>query len=174
MDWLVGSNRRGNQSIRQALSTLFLCAYLNKIRILNLLIIKKMKSKIVFYDRTMTIPVKSGIVNLFYGELMYIKFEKPFCILHFTKSRKYWVEISVREMMAHLPEAVFLKCKRSAILNLSYLKGCYDHPPTIVMADGERFSFSKQNVLNFQMMSSRLHDLSPSMPHLLPMRGQCL
>ena len=116
----------------------------------------------------MTIPVKSGIVSHYYGVLMHIQFDKPYCVLQFTKGRKYWVEVSIQEVLANLPEAVFLKCKRSAIINLCYLKSFHENPPTIEMADGVTFSLSKHNVLEYRMMTKRLDDLAPPCPICYP------
>ena len=123
-----------------------------------------MKSKITFYDRKMAIPVETGIDARYYGELMYIIFDKPYCWLHFTGNTKYRVETTLQYMMNNLPKAAFIKCRRSAILNLCYFKSFRKLPQTIVMDDGATFKLSKQNVLDFKVMMSRLSRISPPCP----------
>jgi len=120
-----------------------------------------MKSKILFYERQMQIPVKSKIELRYYGELMYIIFDKPYCVMYFTKKRKYWVEVSLKEMMDNLPEAVFLPCKRSVIINVCYLKSLDKKNRMIELEDGSKFKLSKENVLACEEMMSRLTDLAP-------------
>ena len=105
-----------------------------------------MKSKIIFYDRKMAIPVKTGIVTGYYGELMYIQFDKPYCLLNFTGKNRYMVEVSLQYIIDNLPEGMFLKCRRSAILNVCYCKELINTPPTAVMEDGVKIRLTKLNV----------------------------
>ena len=120
-----------------------------------------MKSKISFCDRKMVIPVETGVDVRYYGELMYIIFDKPYCWLHFTENTKYKVEVTLKDMMDNLPKEVFMKCKRSAILNLCYCKVFRKKPPVIVMDDGEKFMLSRQNVQDFRRMTNILPRISP-------------
>ena len=63
-----------------------------------------MKSKIYFYDRKMLIPVKNGTITRYYGELMYIIFNKPYCELYFSGDTKYMIESSLQYMIENLPK----------------------------------------------------------------------
>jgi len=121
----------------------------------------EMKPKISFYDRKMVIPIKRGVDACYYGELMYVKFDKPYCILHFTGSKKYKVEISLKEMMDNLPQNTFFKCKRSAILNICYFRSFSNNPPMITMDDGAKFELSKQNVQFFNQIKINFTRISP-------------
>ena len=129
-----------------------------------------MKVNIVFHDRKMEIPVKSGIDIHYYGDLMYIKFDKPYCSLYFADKTKYTVEISLQSMKNNLPNATFMKCKRSAIVNLCYCKHLRTNPPGIVMEDGEKFKLSKQNVPEFRSKINNLAHISPPCPEFYKCR----
>jgi len=43
-----------------------------------------MKSKIIFHDLKMEILVETGVIARYYGELMYIIYDAPYCWLYFT------------------------------------------------------------------------------------------
>ena len=124
----------------------------------------KMKSKILFHDRKMVIPIETGCVTHYYGELIYILFDKPYCVLYFTGNIKYRVETSLRYMMDNLPELGFMKCKRSVIINICYYKSFRKIVPEVVMEDGASFKLSRQNVLDFKMMIKCLPNMSPPCP----------
>jgi len=123
-----------------------------------------MKSKILFHDRKMVIPIETGFIAHDYGELMYILFDKPYCVLHFTGNCKYWVEISLQYMIDNLPKSGFMKCKRSAIINICYYKNFRKIESEIVMEDGARISLSKQNISDFKLMIKCLPNISPPCP----------
>ena len=131
-----------------------------------------MKTEIVFCNKKMLISAKSGKVKRFYGELMYIKYEKPYCVFHFKEGPKYWIEVPLQYMIDNLPDATFLVCKRSAILNLIYFKNFTANPPMIEMLDGEKFKLSKQNALKFNEMLSQLPQLSPLCPICYPCKNE--
>ena len=123
-----------------------------------------MKQKISFYDRKMIIPVKNGTDARYYGDLMFVLFDKPDCILHFADGEKYKVEVALKHVMEHLPKGVFLKCKRSAILNLCHFKQFRKKPPMITMNDGAKFSLTKQNAQEFMLIIDQLTRFSPPCP----------
>ena len=123
-----------------------------------------MKSKVLFYDRKMVIPIEIGIVTHYYGELMYILFDKPYCVLHFTGNTKYRVEVTLQSMIDNLPESGFIKCKRSAIINICYYKSFRKMGAEIVMEDGAKFKLSKQNVHDFKLIVRNLPNISPPCP----------
>ena len=127
-----------------------------------------MKPKIVFYDRNLSIPDKSKCKIFYYGELMYIKFDKPYCIFYFTKKRIHWIKVSLKEIADKLPEAVFLKCQRSVIINLCYLKGFDKNPLMVEMVDGTKFELTKQNRVELDLMLGRLKDIAPPCPICYP------
>ena len=125
-----------------------------------------MKQKILFYDRNMVIQVNQKLITHYYGELMYIKFEKPYCHLFFTGKNNYMVEIRLQTLIDNLPAAAFFKCKRSTIINLCYYKRFQKNPPIVVMADGKEIDLSKNNVPEFE---SRIE----SLPSLIPPCADC-
>ena len=67
-------------------------------------------------------------------------------------------------MMNNLPEAVFLLCKRSAILNVYHFKSFEKNPPMIEMANGEQFKLSKRNAIDFRLMIETMPDISNPYP----------
>ena len=127
-----------------------------------------MRTEILFFERKMAIPIKSGIVTRYYGELMYIKYDKPYCWLYFIKNNKFLVEFSIQELFDNLPEASFLKCKRSAILNICYLRSFTEDSMMAEMADGTTLNLSKKNVLTIREMIKNLSEISPQCPICYP------
>ena len=123
-----------------------------------------MKQKIVFKEKKMIIPVKTGEVYRYYGELMYVIFDKPYCWLHFTGNTKYCVEVNLQHIMDNLPEAVYIKCKRSAIVNACYCKELKTNLQKAVMEDGTEIKLSKRNVPVFKQMMVDLPRISPPCP----------
>ena len=123
-----------------------------------------MKEKITFYDRKMMIESDSGFDIHYYGELMYIKFNKPDFDFYFTGNKNYTIEISLQYMLENLPPA-FTKCKRSAILNLCYIRHFRKkNPPKIIMDDGCEFKLSRKNVPEIDAKIKRLSRISPPCP----------
>ena len=120
-----------------------------------------MKIPIIFHDREMAIFAESEINARFYGNLMYIKFDKPYCWLHFTENEEFKVEIPLKVMTDNLPKAGFFKCKRSAVVNICYLLRLKVHSRTIEMNDGTTFKLSKQDVNDFRQLLKRTPRLSP-------------
>ena len=115
-----------------------------------------MKSKIVFHDLKMEILIENGAIARYYSELMYVVHDAPYCWLHFTGKNRYRVAVSLRVMMNNLPEASFMKCKRSGIINVCYYKE-FDHAKSIVvMEDGREFKLTKRNVVNFNSKRSNM------------------
>ena len=122
-----------------------------------------MKAKILFYDRKMGIPDKGVITPHYYGDLMYIQVDKPYCDLYFTGNIKYHIEVTLKEMIENLPKAGFLLCKRSAVVNLCYIK-CFNlknNPPKIVMNDDTIFMLSKKNKIEVEEMLKSTPRISP-------------
>jgi DNA-binding LytR/AlgR family response regulator len=119
-----------------------------------------MKAEVLFFERKMVIPVRNGASTRYCDGLMYIIYDKPYSELHFKGGDKYLVKISLHHFMENLPEAVFMKCKRSALVNLCHHKGIRKNPPTMVMDDGALIELSKQNLPELQQ---KLKSLSQSM-----------
>ena len=132
-----------------------------------------MKTKIEFYDLQMLIFRKSEKVTHYYGELMYIRYEKPYCHLFFADKHNSWIEMSITTLMDYLPDSVFLMCKRSTIVNLCYFKRLTYDPLTIEMSDGEKFAISKANALDFNLMIETIQELSPSCPDCFACKPDC-
>ena len=120
-----------------------------------------MKSKIYFCDRKMLIPLKNGTITRYYGELMYIMFNKPYCELYFIGDTKYMVENSLQYMIENLPRGGFIKCNRMAIVNICYHKIFCKNPPTIVMDNGQEFKLSRKNIKEFELLIKKASRLSP-------------
>ena len=120
-----------------------------------------MKSKIAFLDQKMAISVESGIVLRLYDDLMYILFDKPYCLLHFTGNSRYIIQVPLQFMADNLPKDVFMKCKRSAILNVRYCKELKKTRQTVVMDDGTEIKLTQQNALNFKWMIENMSGSSP-------------
>ena len=104
----------------------------------------------------------------YYGELMYVKFDKPYCDLFFTKKRKYTVESTLKHLMDKLPEAAFLICKRSAVINLCYIRVIDRNPPMVEMEDVAILELSDKNLKDLERMRSRLNDIAPPCPICYP------
>ena len=126
-----------------------------------------MKAKILFCDRKMVIPDKGVMTPHYYGDLMYIEVDKPYCDLYFTGNIKYHIEVTLKELIENLPKAGFLLCKRSAVVNLCYIKrfNLKKNPPTIVMNDDTIFMLSKKNKIELEKM---LYSTSRISPHCTP------
>ena len=124
-----------------------------------------MKSPILFYDRKMVIQTKDGYATHYYGELMYVLFDKPDCLLHFTENAKYRVEVTLQHIMDNLPKATFIKCKRSAIVNLCYHKSFIKTSREIIMDNSEIIKVSKQNVNDIYIAIKNLPIISPPNTH---------
>ena len=120
-----------------------------------------MNSKIVFIDKKMIIPTKTGTIYRYYSELKYVIFDKPYCSFHFADGDIYIVEDNLCNIMENLPEDIFLKCKRAAILNVCYCKELKTNPPTALMRDGKEIRLSKCNVPDFKNMMINAKQASP-------------
>ena len=120
-----------------------------------------MESKIVFHDLKMEILVETGIIARYYGELMYIIYDAPYCWLYFTGKNRYRVVIPLKKLMDNLPTASFIKCKRSFVLNVCYYKEYVVTKSMVVMEDGREFNLTRRNVLNFNTMRNNISRISP-------------
>ena len=69
-----------------------------------------MKRKIVFHDLKVQIYDNNSVFVRFYGELMYIVFDKPYCIFYFTGDQKRRVEVNLHDVFDNLPEKRNLIC----------------------------------------------------------------
>lgn len=120
-----------------------------------------MKTKFIFHHRKFVLAIETGFVSHYYGELMYIKFDKPYCLLHFTENIKYTIEIPLHYVMNNLPKAGFMRCNRSTIINLCYFTSFQKITSEIVMEDGAKFRLSRKNVLDFKLMMHNMPITSP-------------
>jgi len=123
-----------------------------------------MTQKIVFHDQKMEIPVKNGADARYYGELMYVIYDAPYCKLRFVNNTDYNVETSLQSIMDNLPEAAFFKCNRSVVINICYYKGYRLKPPVVVIDDGKEFDLSRRNINDFIKMKNNLPRISPPCP----------
>ena len=118
------------------------------------------KSKIVFHDLKMEISVRDRVIARYYGELMYIIYDAPYCWLYFADNTKYNVEITMRHLIDNLPEA-FIRCNRSVIFNVCYYREYRIALFEVEMVDSRVFILSRYNVLTFNERRTRLPRISP-------------
>ena len=121
-----------------------------------------MTPKIVFHDQKIEIVLKTGFVARYYDELMYIVYKKLRCTLHFVDKEKYTVETTLKDMENNLPEAAFVKCNRTTIVNLCHCKGYDKTISEIRMDDGEAFTLSRRNKTDFNAKRKNLSTRSNS------------
>jgi hypothetical protein len=112
----------------------------------------------------MEIAVENGADARYYGELVYVIYDAPYCNLHFSDNTDYKVETSLQAIMDNLPEATFFRCNRSVIINICYYKRYRIQPPVIVIDDGKEFKLSRRNVKDFVMKKTDLPRISLSCP----------
>jgi DNA-binding LytR/AlgR family response regulator len=110
-----------------------------------------MKSGLIFHDIKMEIPVKTGVIVRYYGELMYVIYDAPYCWLYFVGKVKYKIEAAMQYVLDNLPES-FVRCNRSVILNLCYYKEYRMISSEVVMEDDMVFSLSRLNTHKFNAM----------------------
>ena len=110
-----------------------------------------MKPSIVFSDRKIEIPVKSGFVARNYDELMYIVYDGVYCYIHCT-DKKYRVETSLKYLKDNLPRDIFFECNRSAIINIRSIKEYNRFDAVIQMEDKSEFNLSRRRVKAFHQI----------------------
>ena len=120
-----------------------------------------MKSEIKFYRRKMIIPTSNGEVACYYSDLMYAKYEDPYCWLHFFGGAKYTVEVSVTCLLKSLPEKPFFRCNRTDIINLCYYAGYEDKSAMVILEDGTKFRLSVRKYTDFKKQKADLKRISP-------------
>jgi len=125
----------------------------------------KLESKITFHEKKMVIPNGADIVVRYYEELMYVIFDKPYCLLYFFGNSRYRVEISLKYMMEKLPENTFIQCKRSSILNINYFKEFKRRERIVTMVDGSEIKLSKRNLPEFIWKLNNMPRISPTCPN---------
>ena len=119
-----------------------------------------MKPKIIFQDLKMEFIDRTKVVARYYGELMYIIYDAPFCWLHFTDDKKYRVGIALQYMIDNLPIA-FIRCNRSVILNVCYYKEYDFNSLKVQMYNDWEFKLSRRNVKRFNAVRFKLPRISP-------------
>ena len=130
------------------------------------------KSKIIFHDLKMEISVKNGVVARYYGELMYIMYDAPYCWLYFADNTKYKIEATMRYLIDNLPEA-FIRCNRSVILNVCYYREYRITLSEVVMDDNRVFTLSRFNSLRFNAMRTSLPRISPPCANCYTCTDEC-
>ena len=119
-----------------------------------------MNSKIVFHDLKIEIADKTGFIVYYYGELMYIIYDAPYCWFYFADKTKYKIETTVQYLFDNLPE-VFFRCNRSSIINISYYKKFLINMNKLVMDDGKIFTLSRNNAIKFNTKRISLPRITP-------------
>ena len=68
-----------------------------------------MKKSIVFRDRKIEIPVKTGFVARYYNDIMYIDYDGCYCYIT-CSDKKYRTEASLKFLKRYLPKNIFFEC----------------------------------------------------------------
>jgi len=123
-----------------------------------------MKSIISFYDRKMVLPVRTGIITRYYGELICVTYDKPYCVLHFAHNTKYMVDVSLQYLMDNLPSSVFIFGNRSSIINICYCRELNRSELFAIMENDIQIRMSKKNVLKFIWLMNNMPCISPPCP----------
>ena len=120
-----------------------------------------MRHKIKFYCKKMEISVIHGEITHYYSDLMYVKYNEPYCYLHFTDDTKHKVEISLKYLWGNLPMNLFFRCNRATIINICYYKRYQKRPPILVMEDDAEFRLSLRNIADFKKQKAIISCISP-------------
>jgi hypothetical protein len=114
---------------------------------------------IIFHGLKMEIPVKTGKVTRYYGEIKYIVCSKPECEIYCIDNSKYSVTVPLKYLADHLPDA-FFRCNKSAIVNLHYYMEYNRRSLQLVMEDRKTFSLSVRKIAVFRKRTAELHRIS--------------
>jgi hypothetical protein len=101
-----------------------------------------MKSKIVFNRLEIEISTLSGIEYYPYSDLIWVQYDKPYCIFYCKrgkKRKKYLVLTSLKKISGKFP-AVFFKCNQSTIVNIRHLQRYDIIKCALVMDDDTSFA----------------------------------
>ena len=126
-----------------------------------------MKQKVKFFRRKIEIPTPRGGVVRFYSDLMYVKYEDPYCWLYFVNGEKFKADITLKDLLKGLPAQPFFQSSRKVIVNLCFYTDYYDKPGAIIMQDGETLELSVRNLPHFHKQKNSLKRIStPCQPCL--------
>lgn len=121
-----------------------------------------MSLHIKFYRRKMEISVENGVVARYYGDLMYAKYDDPYCWLHFSgDAKKYRVEVSLSYLLENLPHQPFFRCNRTDMINICHYAGYQENPAIVIMEDGAKFRLSFRHIALFKKQKAGLIRISP-------------
>lgn len=125
-----------------------------------------MKLNVKFYQKKIEIAVANGETTYYYSDLMYIKYDEPYCWLHFIDGKKHKVEVSLKYLLENLPQRPFFRCNRAEVVNLCYYKGIQKEPPAIFLeneakSDIVKFRLSVRNISSFKSKKAGLTCISP-------------
>jgi len=123
-----------------------------------------MKYKIKFYRKMMEISVTNGEITYYYSDLMFVKYDEPYCILHFADSAKHRVEVSLNYLLENLPKKPFFRCNRTNIINICYYGRYQEKPPILFLKNGTQFILSVRKISDFKKQKANMDRISPPCP----------
>jgi DNA-binding LytR/AlgR family response regulator len=77
--------------------------------------------KIIFHEYKIEIIEKSTGYIYYYSDILYIKYYKPLCKIHFVDNRNFYIQYPFNKLLEILP-SIFFQCKKSIIINLAKMK----------------------------------------------------
>jgi len=116
----------------------------------NINIETKMKSKIKFLSSKIIILTDKIEIAHYYRDLMYIEYIDKFCRLHFAGGAEYIVNISLAKLYENIPDKPFVRCNRTAVINIFYFHVYDKTVHEITLEDGAKFTLSKRNIAIFK------------------------
>ena len=112
----------------------------------------------------MEIKTYNGVVARYYSDLMYVKYEDPYCWLFFADDDKYKVEVSIKYLFENLPQKPFFRCNRTSIINICYYAEFDKYLSQLIMDDGTKFELSFRKDEKFKTQKADLKRISPPCP----------
>ena len=117
-------------------------------------------NNINFYRTKMELPAKTGKTVYFYNDLVFAEYENLFFKFYFDDGTYSRVEITVKELLKHLPEKEFFLCNRTAIINICRYKSYDMRKCEILMDNGKNVHLSSRKMKAFSKNREKLHDIS--------------
>jgi hypothetical protein len=104
--------------------------------------------KIIFHEYKLEIIEKHTGYIYYYGDIIYIIYDKPFCKIHFVDNSTFHICYPFNRLLKILPR-IFFQCKKSIIINLARMKQYNFKEMEIIMEDNTVFSLSYRRKNDF-------------------------
>ncbi|MDR1666496.1 MAG: LytTR family transcriptional regulator [Bacteroidales bacterium] len=105
---------------------------------------------IVFHELKMDISVRRGGRMYYYTDVLYVVYEKPYCVIYCKDEKKCLVYMPLGTMQSNLP-GMFFRCNRSVIVNLCKIaRYDYGKKPEITMENGQKFALAHRRKAEFK------------------------